>query len=78
MFKKSIKKQVMKVIANKIAEAQKAHDDEIRITKSEISSKKIELLNKFEEEVKKLKIDSKAQLDSITEKHVNSILNKII
>lgn len=67
MFKTSIKSKVMKVINDKINEAQKVYETESKDLDEQLSSTiyTAKMLNK------------KAQSD-LVDKHVNSILGKII
>jgi len=78
LFKTSIKSKVMKVIANKIKEAQKAHDEELARIKSNYKSNRIVLLHNLEMDLKNLLELHKDAEVKIAEKHVNLILSKII
>lgn len=65
--KKSIRSAVMKVINNKIEEAQKAFDVEI-----------IDLDRELRMDIERLKIENNIQKEEVENKFINSIIGKII
>jgi hypothetical protein len=78
MFKKSIKKEVMKVIASKINELQERHDVEV----TELDFKKKEAQKQVVKEAQE-KLDSiyntyKMSKEGLLSKYVNEVLGKFI
>lgn len=67
MFRKSIRKSVMKVINKRIEEAQKAHDAEVD-----------ELNKNLELDIVKLRDRCNIAKSEVEDRHVNSIIGKLI
>lgn len=67
MFKTSIKSKVMKIINDKINEAQKVYEGESRDLDEQLAST-----------IYTAKMLSKKAQSDLVEKHVNSILSKVI
>lgn len=67
MFKTSIKSRVMKAIKDKIAEAQKVYEQESK-----------DLDEQLESTIYTAKMQNKKAQSDLVDKHVNSILGKVI
>lgn len=67
MFRKSLKKEVMKVIKNKINDAQKKYDEA-----------RVNLITSHLNQLKELGKAHKTEKAKLLANHVDSILNKII
>lgn len=78
LFGLSLRSKVMKVIENKIKEAQKALDLEVKQLNTEISNRKFLLEDELKDKLTDLKFEKINRKDTIEEKHLSNILSKII
>ncbi len=68
MFKdNTIRKGVMKIIDAKIENAQKMHDDEVKV-----------LDERLEKEIERLRTSNEVNKVNVADKHIQNILGKII
>ena len=78
LFGLSLRSKVMKVIDDKINQAQKQLDSELKDLNDYSVNQKFLIIDEMRDKLRDLRFEKSSKKSEIESRHINSILNKII